>query len=108
MIKVLLINSLVIFITAYLLDGVKVKSFFTAIGVAVLLAVINTFLKPLILFLTIPVTVLTLGLFIFVINAWIIMIIDKLVDGFTVKNFWWALFFSIVVSIANSILLRIV
>lgn len=107
MLKILLINSIVIFIGAYLLEGVKVKSFLTAIGVAILLAVLNTLIKPLIVVLTLPLTILTLGLFIFVINAWILMIIDKIVEGFTIKGFWWAVLYSIFISVANSIMLKL-
>ena len=108
MLTTLLINSIIIFIGAYLLEGVKIKNFWTAIGVAILLALINTFIKPVILFLTLPLTIITLGLFILVINAWILMIIDKLVEGFSVKGFWWAVLFSIYISIANAILLKII
>jgi putative membrane protein len=107
MLKILLINSIIIFFGAYLLDGVKIKSFWTAVGVAILLAIINTFIKPVIVLLTLPLTIFTLGLFILVINAWILMIIDKIVDGFSVKGFWWAVIFSIFISVANAIMLRI-
>ena len=107
MLKILLINSIVIFLGAYLLDGVKVKSYWTALGVALLLALINMFIKPVIVLLTLPLTILTLGLFILVINAWILLIIDKLVDGFSVKGFWWAVLFSIFISIINSVMFRI-
>jgi len=105
MIKYLIVNSLVVFFFAYILSGVKVKSFFTAIGISILLALINTFIKPLILFFTIPLTVLTLGLFILVVNAWILMIIDNMIDGFEIKNFWWAVLYSILISAANALLL---
>jgi len=104
MIKYLIVNSLVIFFFAYILSGVKVKSFFTAVGISILLAIINTFIKPLIVFFTIPLTVLTLGLFILVINAWIFMIIDSILDGFEIKNFWWALLYSMLISVANTLL----
>lgn len=104
MIIYLIVNSLVIFFFAYILKGVKVKSFFTAVGISIILAIINTFIKPLIVLLTIPLTVLTLGLFIFVINAWIFMIIDSMLDGFEIKNFWWALLYSIFISAANALL----
>jgi len=107
MLKILLINSIIIFIGSYLLTGIKIKNFLSAVGVAFLLAIINTFIKPIIVFLTLPLTVLTLGLFILVINAWIIMLIDKLIEGFSVKSFWWAAGFSIFISIANAIMLRI-
>jgi putative membrane protein len=107
MLKVLVINSIVIFFAAYLLEGVKMKSFLTAIGVAIILGLINVFIKPLILFLTLPLTILTLGLFVLVINAWILMLIDKMVDGLEIKSFWWAAGYSLLISILNSILLKI-
>jgi putative membrane protein len=107
MLKILLINSVVIFFAAYLLEGVKMKNFITAIGVAVLLALINTFIKPLILFITLPLTILTLGLFVLVINAWVLMLIDKLVEGLEIKSFWWAVGYSLLISILNSILLKV-
>lgn len=107
MIKTLLINSIVIFVLASFMRGIKIKSFITAIGVAVVLAIVNTILKPVIIFLTLPLTVITLGLFIWVINAWMVMLTDKLMDGFKVDSFWWALGFSFLVSILNSMLLLI-
>ncbi|MEX0662176.1 MAG: phage holin family protein [Balneolaceae bacterium] len=107
MLKILLINSLVIFFVAQILRGVEIKSYFTAIGVAILLGLINMIIKPVIVFLTLPVTILTLGLFILVINAWILMIIDKFVDGLSIKSFWWAVIYGILISILNGILLKL-
>jgi len=107
MLKILLINSLVIFFGAYLLEGVKIKSYLTALGVAVLLGLVNIFIKPLIVFLTLPLTIITLGLFIWVINAWILVLIDKLVEGFSIKSFWWALLYALLISLMNGLLLRI-
>lgn len=107
MLKILIINSIVVFFGAYLLDGVKIKNFWTAIGVAILLGLINMFIKPLILLLTLPLTILTLGLFVLVINAWILLIIDKMIDGLTIKSFWWAVIYSIIISVLNSFLLWI-
>lgn len=104
MLKILLINSIIIFVGAYLLEGVSIKNFWTAIGVAILLGLINMFIKPLIVLITLPLTILTLGAFILVINAGILMLIDKLVDGFKIKGFWWAVLFSIFISIANAFL----
>lgn len=104
MLKILIINSIVIFLGAYLLEGVKIKSFWTAIGVAIVLGLINMFIKPLILLLTLPLTILTLGLFVLVINAWILMAIDKMIDGLTIKGFWWAVIYSIIISVLNSLL----
>lgn len=106
MLKILLINSIVIFIGAYILRGVHIKSFWSVIGVAVLLGLINAFIKPVILFLALPLTILTLGLFILVINAWILMVIDKLVEGFKIDSFWWAVLYSILISVLNGILFR--
>ncbi|MBT8195344.1 MAG: phage holin family protein [Bacteroidia bacterium] len=100
----LVISSLAVYATAYLLPEVYVDSFVSAIIVAVVLGLLNTFLKPLLVILTIPATIFTLGLFLLVINALIIMLADHLLDGFTVTNFWWALLFSIVLSVITSIL----
>jgi len=104
MLKILLINSIIIFVGAYLLEGVSIKSFWTAIGVALLLGLINMFIKPLILLITLPLTILTLGLFVLVINAGILLLIDNLVDGFKIKGFWWAVLFSIFISISNTVM----
>ncbi len=104
MIYSLLINSIAVFIAAYILDGVQVKNFFTAILVAIVLAIVNTFIRPIIIFLTLPVTILTLGLFILVINALILMAIDYFLEGFQVRNFWWAVLLSIVLSLINGLL----
>ena len=102
----LLISTLAVLITAYLLPGVHVynNNIFTAIVVATVLAFLNAVIKPLMVILTIPVTIVSFGLFLLVINAFIIIITDKLIDGFSVDGFWWALLFSIVLSIINSIL----
>ena len=101
----LLINSIAVAITGYLLQGgVKIDSFFTAVVVAVVLGIINTFIKPIITLLTLPITFLTLGLFSLIINGLFIMLASGLVEGFEVTNFWWAIGFSIVLSIVNSLL----
>ena len=103
----LLINSVAVFLTAYLLKGVSIKNFFTAIITALLIGFVTAVIKPIFVFLTIPITIITLGLFLFVINALLILLVDKVISGFRVKNFWWALLFSIVLSIINSFLARI-
>jgi putative membrane protein len=99
----LIINTFAIIITAFLLPGVHLNDFFSAILVAVVLGFLNIFLKPLLVILTIPVTVLTFGLFLLVINAAIILLAGNLVPGFMVDGFWWALGFSIVLTIVNAI-----
>lgn len=100
----LLINALLVLITAYLLPGVEVASFWSALVVAIVLAILNVIIKPLLIIITIPITVLTLGLFLLVINALIIQMADGLVSGFQVNNFWWALLFSLIMSFFNSAL----
>jgi len=107
MLTILLVNSLVVFILASALTGVEIKSFWTAIGVAIVLGIINVLVKPLIILLTLPLTIITLGLFIWVINAWMIMLVDKLIEGFKVKNFGWALIFALFLSILNSVMFKI-
>ncbi len=99
----LLIYTCAVLLTAWLLPGVRIEEFTTALMVAIALAILNTFLRPILVFLTIPVTIFTLGLFLLVINALIIMLIASVVPGFTVDGFWWALLFSIILSIIASI-----
>lgn len=100
----IIISSLAVFLTAYLLPGVTVDTYITAIWVAIVLALLNGFLKPLLIIFTIPVTVVTLGLFLLVINAAIILLADNFVDGFYVNGFWWALLFSLVLSVITSLM----
>jgi putative membrane protein len=99
-----LVSTFAVFISAYLLPGVVVEPFTTAIVVAFVLAVLNALLKPVLVVLTIPVTVMSLGLFLLVINAFIIQLAAYLVKGFEVASFWWALLFSVILSIVTWIL----
>src|ERR1700739_1913764 len=102
----LILSTVAVLITAWLLPGVKIdgNSFFTAFILAVVLAFLNAVLKPILVFLTIPVTILTLGLFYLVINALIVVLASKLVPNFKVEGFFTPLFFSIVLSFISSIL----
>ncbi|MFY9307497.1 MAG: phage holin family protein [Bacteroidia bacterium] len=102
----LIISTLAVLITSYLLPGVEVQdsNFFTALIVAAVLSFLNAVVKPIMIILTIPITFVTLGLFLLVINAFIIMLAAKLVDGFHVNGFWWALLFSLILSMVTSIL----
>lgn len=93
-----------VFIVAHLLPGVRIDNYLTALLVAVVLAFLNTIVKPILTILTIPITVVTLGLFLLVINALIIIFAGKLVDGFYVNGFWSALFFSLILSVCTGIL----
>lgn len=101
--KILLTGIMVVFL-AYLLPGVTVVSYLTAIIVALVLALFNLIVKPVLVLFTLPVTIITLGLFLFVINAIIILLVDAFVPGFSVAGFWIALLFSILLSIFQSIL----
>lgn len=98
-----LLSGLAVLVTGYLLPGVHVEHFGYALLVAAVLAVINFLVKPVLVVLTIPITILTLGLFLLVINALIILLVDSLTPGFTVDGFWWALAFSLILSIVNSL-----
>lgn len=100
----LIITSLAVMLVAYILPGVHVDSIITALIVACVLAFLNAIIKPLLVLFTLPLTIVSLGLFLLVINAIIILITEKLVDGFSVKNFGVALLFSILLSITTSVL----
>ncbi len=102
-----LIYTIAILISAYLLPGVHVANFQTALLAALVLGIINAILKPILFLLTLPITILTLGLFTLVINAALILLAAKLVHGFSVDSFWWAILFSLVLSIINSVLHRL-
>ena len=99
----LLLNAVALIIASYLLPGVEVENFYDAVIVAIVLAILNALVKPLLIIVTIPITLITLGLFLFCINAIILLIADKLVDGFDVDGLWWAFLLSLVMSILNSI-----
>lgn len=97
-----LLSGLAVLLTSYLLPGVDVKHFGYALLVAAALSIANVLVKPVLIILTIPVTILTLGLFLLVINALIILLVDYFVPGFEVRGFWWALAFSLILSVFNS------
>jgi putative membrane protein len=100
----IVITALAVVICSYILPGVRVSGGLTALTVAAVLALLNAFVKPLLIILTIPITVFTLGLFLLVINALMILAAASLVDGFKVEGFWYALLFSIVLTIVVSML----
>lgn len=100
----LLLQAIAVFVTAYILPGVEVTSFTTAVVVAIVLGVLNTLLKPILVILTLPITILTLGLFYFILNAVVILIASALVPGFVVDGLLTAIFFSIVLSIVGGVL----
>ena len=102
----IIVTSIVAFGLSYLLSGIHINSFWSAIILAVVLAVLNAIVKPILILLTLPLTILTLGLFLFVINALIILLADNFIDGFQVDGFWWALLFSLLLSIVSSMLYK--
>ena len=84
----LLVNGFTIFVAAQVLSGVHVNNFFTAIVVAVILGIVNTLIKPILVLLTLPLTVLTFGLFAFIINAFMVLVVSRIVPGFEVDGFF--------------------
>lgn len=99
-----LIVAVAVVITSYILPGVSVKNFLTAFLVAIVLALLNTLVKPLMVILTIPFTIVTFGLFLLVINAVIILIAGSIVPSFKVDGFWWAMLFSIILTLVTWLL----
>jgi putative membrane protein len=103
-----LIYTVAIIITAYLLPGVTVTGIFAALVAALVLGFINALVRPLILLLTLPLNILTLGLLTFVINAGLVLLAAAIVPGLAIANFWWALLFALVLTIINWLLKGIV
>lgn len=94
-----LIAALAVMITSYVLPGVVVAGFWAALWVALFLGLLNAVLKPILVVLTLPVNILTLGLFTFVINALLVLLASSVLDGFSVSGFWVALLFSLILSL---------
>ncbi|MFC2110401.1 phage holin family protein [Bacteroidota bacterium] len=104
----ILLTGVAVFLVALMLPSVTVINYTTAIWVAAVLALLNTFIKPLLLLFTLPATILSLGLFVFVINAVIILMASSLVDGFHVPGFFTALLFSLLLWGFRSILFSLI
>ena len=103
LLKIIIIAA-ISFGLAKVLNGVHVRDFWTAIIFAVVLAVLNVFAKPVLIILTLPVTLVTLGLFLFVVNALIVLLASRFVEGFSIDNFWWGLLFSLLLSLIMSVI----
>lgn len=99
-----IISSVAVVIAAYILPGVEVDNFWTAIVVAIVLSIFNVIVKPLLIILTLPATIITFGLFLFAINALILLLADYAVDGFEIDSFWWAILLSFLLSVLNSLM----
>ena len=100
----ILLSAIAVFALANILPGISIQSYATAIIVAIVIGLLNTLVRPILILFTIPITIITLGLFLFIINAIIVLIAGYFISGFTVTGIGWALLFSILLSILQSIL----
>lgn len=100
----LVLSAVAVFVTAKILPGVKLDGFMTALVVAVVLGAVNAVLRPLLLILTLPINILSLGLFTFVIIGGLVQLVSWLVPGFQVASFWWALVFALVLWLVSAVL----
>ena len=100
----LIVSTIAVLVADLVLRGVEAQDLVTGFLVAIVLGLLNTFVKPLLLLLTLPVTVLSLGLFILVINAALVLLADRMIGSFQVDGFWWALLFSVIMSIVQGLL----
>lgn len=100
----ILVTAVLVMIIAHFMPGVSVASFTTSVIVAIVLGLLNIFIKPILVLLTLPVTIITFGLFLLVINALLILLCTKIVGGFAIDGLLTAVFFSIILSILQSVL----
>ena len=103
----ILITAILVLVIAKIMKGVIVDEFTTALTVAIVLGLLNFFVKPVLVLFTLPVTMFTLGLFLLVINAVMILFCDHFVEGFRVSSFWTAMLFSIILSLSQSLVYQI-
>ncbi len=103
----LIVRTLAVFLTAYLVPGVEVDGFTTAIWVAVVLGVLNATVKPLLILLTLPLTLFTMGIFLLVINGIVVVLADRWIDGFALRDFTAAVVMSVVVSALSAVMERL-
>ncbi|MFZ2252676.1 MAG: phage holin family protein [Minisyncoccia bacterium] len=100
----LLVTAATLILVTYIVPGIHIDSFLTACIAALVLGVLNVLVRPVLIVLTLPVTILALGIFIFIINASLFLFVASFVDGFVVESFWAALFGSLLTSIISSLL----
>jgi putative membrane protein len=98
------ILTFAIAVASYLLDGIRVSSFFSAVFAAAMLGILNAFFRPILIIVTLPINILSLGLFTFVINALLLMMVSGIISGFDVRGFWSAVFGSILISVVSWLL----
>jgi putative membrane protein len=97
----LLVNGLAVYITSSILPGIVISSFFSAIMVSIVLGIANTVVRPILVLLTLPITIMTLGLFILILNGLMVILASAIVPGFFVSNIWSAIIFSLVLSLVS-------
>ncbi|MGZ5222108.1 MAG: phage holin family protein [Chitinophagaceae bacterium] len=102
----ILITALVAFGLAHFLSGIHVDTFWTALIFALVLAVLNVLIKPILILLTLPLTIITLGLFLFVVNTLVVLLASRFVRGFSIDNFWWGLIFALLLALITSVVFR--
>ena len=96
-----LILTAAIIVASYLLEGIQVKGFFSAFFAAAILGILNAFFRPILIVLTLPINILTLGLFTFIINALLLKMASGVISGFDVRGFWAAVFGSVIISVVS-------
>ncbi len=102
----IVVTAVVAFALSSILPGIHIDTFWTAIILSLVLAVLNFLLKPILIILTLPITIITFGFFLFIINALIVLLASHFVDGFRVRSFGWALLFSLLLSLLTSLLYK--
>lgn len=102
-----ILNAVALLIVAYLLPGINVASFGSALIAALVLGLLNTLVKPVLILLTLPITVVTLGLFLLVLNALVFWFAGSILKGFEVTGFWWAVLGALVYSVVSGLLSRL-
>jgi putative membrane protein len=103
-----IVNIMAVLVTNYILPGIHLASFWTAVWVAIVLGIVNAILRPIIFVLTLPINILTLGLFSFVIMGLLVYLVKAIVPGFKVDNFGWAILFALIVALINWIVWRFI
>ena len=99
----LLINGFLVYLASSILSGVEVAGYVEAVVVALLLAIVNMFVRPILTFLTLPITILTLGLFLIILNGAMVLLVDWFLTGFYVDGLFWAIMFSFLLALFNLI-----
>lgn len=103
-----ILNAVALLVVAYVLPGITVASFGSALIAAILLGLLNALVKPILIVLTLPITIVTLGLFLFVLNALVFWLAGSIIKGFVVNGFWWAVLGAVIYSLVSGLLIGLV